>query len=126
VLKTSSATSKKNSRPGTSKAVGARLVYSFGGGKADGNEGQKDLLGGKGANLHGMTKLGLPVPPGFTISTDVCTYFYGNSKSYPKHLEGQVEKALRQVEKQMNRKFGGRKTRSSSPSVPARALRCPA
>jgi pyruvate,orthophosphate dikinase len=109
VLKTSSAISKKNSRPGTSKGLGARLVYSFGAGKADGNESQKDLLGGKGANLHGMTKLGLPVPPGFTISTEVCTYFYGNKKSYPKALEGQVTKGLTQIEKIMGRKFGGRK-----------------
>ena len=86
------------------------FVYSFGGGKAAGAENMKDLLGGKGANLHGMTKLGLPVPPGFTISTEVCTYFYGHGKAYPKALEAQVKKALAQVEKQMDRKFGGRKS----------------
>src|SRR5690606_1178874 len=73
--KGSSATSKKSSKAGSSK-----FVYSFGGGKAEGDEGMKDLLGGKGANLHGMTRLGLPVPPGFTISTDVCTHFYASSK----------------------------------------------
>ena len=86
-----------------------RYVYSFGAGKADGTENMRDLLGGKGANLHGMTKLGLPVPPGFTISTEVCTYFYGNKKTYPKALEAQVEQALSKVEKNMGRRFGARK-----------------
>jgi pyruvate,orthophosphate dikinase len=91
------------------KAGREKYVFSFGGGKADGNEGQKDLLGGKGANLHGMTKLGLPVPPGFTISTEVCTFFYDNNKNYPKALEAQVGQALGRVEKVMGRKFGSRK-----------------
>jgi pyruvate,orthophosphate dikinase len=85
------------------------MVFSFGGGKADGKEHQKDLLGGKGANLHGMTQLGLPVPPGFTISTEVCSYFYGNGKNYPKPLENQVKAALAKIEKWMSRKFGDRK-----------------
>jgi pyruvate, orthophosphate dikinase len=89
--------------------MGGRLVFSFGGGKADGAEDRKDLLGGKGANLHGMTKLGLPVPPGFTISTDVCTHFYKNGKSYPKALEAQVKQALAKMEKQMSRGFGKKK-----------------
>jgi pyruvate,orthophosphate dikinase len=93
----------------TTKGASARLVYSFGDGKADGNEGMKNLLGGKGANLHGMTQLGLPVPPGFTITTEVCTHFYGNGKSYPKALEAQVRTALGKVEKSMGRKFGGSK-----------------
>ncbi len=69
----------------------------------------RNLLGGKGANLHGMTMLGLPVPPGFTLSTEVCTYFYSNKKSYPKSLEAQVKLALAKVEKNMGRKFGGSK-----------------
>ncbi|MBY0470012.1 pyruvate, phosphate dikinase [bacterium] len=86
-----------------------KAVYFFGAGKADGNEGMKNLLGGKGANLHEMTRLGLPVPPGFSISTEVCTYFYDNNKSYPKVLEKQVKDALVKVEKIMGRKFGGRK-----------------
>jgi pyruvate,orthophosphate dikinase len=93
------------------KAKGAgkgRLVYSFGGGRADGSEGMKELLGGKGANLHGMTRLGLPVPPGFTISTDVCTWFYANDKAYPKALEAQVKLALGKIEREMGRKFGSR------------------
>ena len=66
-------------------------------------------MGGKGANLHGMTQMGLPVPPGFTLSTDVCTYFYANEKSYPQTLETQMRKAMARVEKAMGRKFGGRK-----------------
>ncbi|RYZ96870.1 MAG: hypothetical protein EOP11_22835, partial [Proteobacteria bacterium] len=60
-----------------------QYVYSFGLNKCDGDGSQKNLLGGKGANLADMVKLGLPVPPGFTISTEVCTYFYANKRSYP-------------------------------------------
>ncbi len=91
------------------KSRKSNFVFSFGSGKAQGHEGQKELLGGKGANLHGMTKLGLPVPPGFTISTEVCTHFYANQRKYPKLLEAQVKLALKRVEKQMNRGFGARK-----------------
>ena len=83
-------------------ATGKKYVYSFGGGKADGNESMKNLLGGKGANLAEMAghkALRLPVPPGFTITTEVCTYYYQNKKKYPKGLEEQVAKALAQVEK---------------------------
>ncbi len=86
-----------------------KYVYSFGGGKADGNESMKNLLGGKGANLAEMAghkDLKLPVPPGFTLSTEVCTYYYANKKKYPAVLDGQVKKALAQVEKLMGRKFG--------------------
>jgi pyruvate,orthophosphate dikinase len=86
-----------------------KYIFGFGGGRADGLETQRDLLGGKGANLHGMTKLGLPVPPGFTISTEVCTYFYSNRSTYPKGLDTQVRKALSRVEQTMGRKFGARK-----------------
>ncbi|MEK7849855.1 MAG: pyruvate, phosphate dikinase [Candidatus Omnitrophota bacterium] len=84
-------------------------VYFFGGGKADGNEGMKNLLGGKGANLAEMAgnpKLKLPVPPGFTITTEVCAYYYKNSKKYPSGLKEEMEKALRKVEGLMGRKFG--------------------
>ena len=81
----------------------AKWVYGFGGGKAEGNAGMKSLLGGKGANLAEMSRIGIPVPPGFTITTEVCTYFYGNSKAYPKALEKQVQLALAKVEKQMKR-----------------------
>jgi pyruvate,orthophosphate dikinase len=84
-------------------------VYSFGGGKADGNESMKNLLGGKGANLAEMAghpKLRLPVPPGFTITTDVCVHYYKNNKKYPPGLKEEVEKALKKVEGLMAKKFG--------------------
>ena len=86
-----------------------KYVYFFGGGKADGNESMKNLLGGKGANLAEMAghkDLKLPVPPGFTITTEVCTYYYQNKKTYPKGLKEEVQKALEKVEKLMGRKFG--------------------
>ncbi|MFH1458130.1 MAG: pyruvate, phosphate dikinase [Candidatus Omnitrophota bacterium] len=86
-----------------------RNVYFFGGGKADGNESMKNLLGGKGANLAEMAghkDLRLPVPPGFTITTEVCIYYYKNKKTYPKGLKEEVEKALEKVEKLMGRVFG--------------------
>ena len=85
----------------------AKFVYSFGGGKADGNGSMRNLLGGKGANLAEMAgKVKLPVPPGFTITTEVCTYYYDHKKSYPKELEKQVATALKAVEKIMGKKFG--------------------
>ncbi len=83
-----------------------KYVYYFGGGKAEGSAKMKDLLGGKGANLAEMTNLGLPVPPGFTITTEVCTYYYENKNTYPKELYDQVKEALAKVEKEMNAKFG--------------------
>jgi pyruvate phosphate dikinase (EC 2.7.9.1) len=79
-----------------------KYVYSFGGGKADGNESMKNLLGGKGANLAEMAghpKLKLPVPPGFTLTTEVCTYYYANKRTYPKVLDAQVKEALAKMEK---------------------------
>jgi len=81
-------------------------VYSFGDGKADGRADMKNLLGGKGANLAEMTNLGLPVPPGFTITTEVCTVFYANNKNYPTELKAQVDAALAQLESRMGKKFG--------------------
>jgi pyruvate,orthophosphate dikinase len=81
-------------------------VYGFGGKKTDGSAALKDLLGGKGANLAEMASLGLPVPPGFTISTEVCTYYYDHEKSYPSDLKAQVEKSLKSVEDAMGCKFG--------------------
>lgn len=86
-----------------------RFVYSFGGGKADGNESMKNLLGGKGANLAEMAgnpKLRLPVPPGYTITTEVCTHYYKNKKKYPPELHAQTQKALAAVEREMGKKFG--------------------
>lgn len=97
------------SRPKPSAKSELKYVYSFGGGKADGNESMKNLLGGKGANLAEMAghkNLKLPVPPGFTITTEVCTYFYANKKTYPKILEKQIREALARVEKLMGKKFG--------------------
>src|SRR5580693_1053822 len=75
----------------------AKWVYSFGNGTAEGQAGMKNLLGGKGANLAEMSNLGLPVPPGFSITTEVCTYYYANKESYPDELKDQVAEALRQV-----------------------------
>ena len=91
------------------KAKAEKYVYSFGGGKADGNESMKNLLGGKGANLAEMAghkNLKLPVPPGFTVTTEVCTYFYDHKRTYPKDLEKQIKDALAEVEKLMGKKFG--------------------
>jgi pyruvate, orthophosphate dikinase len=85
-----------------------RYVYCFGDGKADGSGSMKPLLGGKGANLHEMTRIGLPVPPGFTITTEVCTYFYANRKQYPPELEAEVGKALARIEKSVGKKLGDR------------------
>ena len=83
-----------------------KWVYSFGDGRAEGKTNMRDLLGGKGAGLAEMANLGLPVPPGFTITTEVCTFYYANGKKYPKNLEEQVEKALTQVGRITGKKFG--------------------
>ncbi|MEI8172587.1 MAG: pyruvate, phosphate dikinase [Deltaproteobacteria bacterium] len=83
-----------------------KYVYEFGGGKADGRADMKELLGGKGANLAEMASLGIPVPPGFTITTEVCTYYYKHDKSYPPELESEVKQALAGVEAVMNARFG--------------------
>jgi pyruvate,orthophosphate dikinase len=84
----------------------ARHIYGFGGGRADGRADMKNLLGGKGANLAEMARLGLPVPPGLTISTDVCTYYYAHGRKYPGALQRDVRKALGRVEKLVGRRFG--------------------
>jgi pyruvate,orthophosphate dikinase len=84
----------------------SKWVYFFGGGKAEGNAKMKELLGGKGANLAEMAKIGVPVPPGFTITTEVCTYYYQNKRKYPKGLKEKVEESLKRVEKLMGKKFG--------------------
>ncbi|MBT4042776.1 MAG: pyruvate, phosphate dikinase [Rhodospirillaceae bacterium] len=83
-----------------------KWVYSFGDGRADGGAGDKNLLGGKGANLAEMSGLGLPVPPGFTLTTDVCTAYYDNGENYPEDLSDQVTAALADVEKIVRAKFG--------------------
>jgi pyruvate, orthophosphate dikinase len=82
-------------------------VYSFGGGTADGDGKMRDVLGGKGAGLAEMSKAGVPVPPGFTISTEVCNLFFENGNKVPSEVDGQISKALEKLEKQMGKKLGG-------------------
>src|SRR5262249_33056504 len=102
----SKARPKRSTRKVSAATKGRRYVYSFGGGKADGRADMKNLLGGKGANLAEMARLGLPVPAGFTISTEVCTYYYANGRTYPGALRAQVKAALAKVEKAIGAKFG--------------------
>jgi pyruvate,orthophosphate dikinase len=83
-----------------------KSIYFFGNGRADGNGKMRELLGGKGAGLHEMTRIGIPVPPGFTITTEVCEYYYSHQRRYPKDLTGQVDDALGRVEKILGRRFG--------------------
>ena len=83
--------------------VAKNNVYAFGDGKAKGRKEMKNLLGGKGANLAEMTNLGIPVPAGFTITTDVCTFYSENNGRYPKGLKEEVKRALAKVEKAMGR-----------------------
>src|SRR5438045_322270 len=83
-----------------------KFVYYFGEGKADGDGTMKPLLGGKGANLAEMTRIGLPVPPGFTISTEVCTYFYAHNRKYPATMQAEVEEGIRRMERIMGTTFG--------------------
>jgi pyruvate,orthophosphate dikinase len=100
---------KKSKKAVKSVKKSKKYVYFFGGGKADGNESMKNLLGGKGANLAEMAghpKLRLPVPPGFTITTEMCTIYYENKKKYPPELKSQVETALAKVEQIVGKKFG--------------------
>src|SRR3989304_3391580 len=84
----------------------AKWVYTFGDGKAEGRADLRGLLGGKGAGLAEMAELGLPVPPGFTITTEVCTYFYANGNAYPSDLEAQVKAALDHVARIAGKRFG--------------------
>src|SRR3954466_1127772 len=99
---------KKPAKPAATKstAKSAKYVYTWGAGKADGNGTMKALLGGKGANLAEMSRIGLPVPPGFTITTEVCTYYYANKRTYPKVLQNQVEAGIAKIEAIMGTKFG--------------------
>ncbi|MCC7276180.1 MAG: pyruvate, phosphate dikinase [Alphaproteobacteria bacterium] len=84
----------------------AKWVYTFGDGKAEGRAEMRDLLGGKGANLAEMSSLGLPVPPGFTITTELCTWFYAHERQYPPELKGEVARALSGIEKLVGMRFG--------------------
>ena len=90
----------------TSAAKAPKYVYTWGANKADGNGSMKNLLGGKGANLAEMTRIGLPVPPGFTITTEVCTYYYANKRTYPLSLQAEMEAGVKNMEKIMGYKFG--------------------
>ena len=83
-----------------------KYVFSFGGGKGEGRAKMRNLLGGKGAGLHEMTRIGIHVPPGFTISTEVCTYYYSHDRHYPKELKDQVTAGLKVLEKSLERQFG--------------------
>ena len=97
------AVAKRASKSTSKKEV--KYVYDFGK-KTDGDAKQRELLGGKGANLAEMARIGLPVPPGFTITTEVCTYFYNNKHSYPKALDGQIRSSVALMEKQLGKKLG--------------------
>ena len=92
--------------PQQSSPPTTRWVYGFGGGAADGDARMKDLLGGKGANLAEMSALGLPVPPGFTITTQACTHYYAEGGAYPAELDGQVQAGLAKVERETGKRFG--------------------
>jgi len=105
----------------------SKYVYLFGNKKADGNGSMKPLLGGKGANLAEMSRIGLPVPPGFTITTEVCTYYYDNKKTYPKVLDAQAKEGIAFIEKIMGTKFGDQSAMPLLVSVRSGArTRCPA
>ncbi len=112
--------------PGRSKRPApAKWVYAFGDGKAEGKAGLRDLLGGKGANLAEMANLGLPVPPGFTITTEVCTYFYRHGKTYPDGAQGPGRGGART--RSARSPAGGSATATTrcwSRCAPARAPRC--
>ena len=112
----------------------AKYVYSFGGGTADGQAEMKNLLGGKGANLAEMASLGIPVPAGFTLTTEVCTYYYDHDQTYPSTIEAEVDAAMAKVEEIMGTKFGDPKdpllvsvrsgARSSMPGMMETVLNC--
>jgi pyruvate,orthophosphate dikinase len=96
----------KSAAASAKKSKAPHYVYYFGDGRADGDGKMKPLLGGKGANLAEMTRIGLPVPPGFTVTTEVCTYFYAHKRTYPAAMHAQVEEGVRRMERIMGAKFG--------------------
>src|SRR5687768_18353533 len=102
--KTSRAVTPARRAAAAPKAKG-KFVYQFGT-KTDGNGTMKPLLGGKGANLAEMCRIGLPVPPGFTVTTEVCTYYYDHKRSYPPALKAQMQAGIAAIEKQTKKKFG--------------------
>src|SRR5436309_16019552 len=106
--KSASRRSTFRERTASKKSKTPRYVYYFGDGHADGRGDRKPLLGGKGANLAEMTRIGLPVPPGFTITTEVCSYFYEHKRTYHPELKAQVAAALAKVEQSVGNKLGDR------------------
>ena len=104
--KSTSRRSTTKARAKGKKSKTPKYVYYFGAGQADGTGKMKPLLGGKGANLAEMTRIGLPVPPGFTITTEVCTYFYAHQRTYPASLQGEIEQGVANMERIMGTKFG--------------------
>jgi pyruvate,orthophosphate dikinase len=108
ISRRSSSRGRKRRRPAPPRVsrMSEKRAYFFGAGKADGHAGMRDLLGGKGANLAEMTRIGIPVPAGFTITTEVCTYVQGHGGAYPAGLEEEVDAAMRQVEEAMEARFG--------------------
>jgi pyruvate, orthophosphate dikinase len=101
-----STTARDSGKTTTAGQDSMKYVYYFGEGHAEGNATMKNVLGGKGAGLAEMTNIGVPVPPGFTISTDVCTYFYAHDRTYPAGLQESVAENLRRVEESVGMKFG--------------------
>ena len=99
------ATKRKTARKSKTRKF-RNYVYFFGGSKADGDGSQKALLGGKGANLAEMSRIGIPVPAGFTITTEVCTYYYDHKKNWPTTLEAEIRSNIAKIEKAMGKKFG--------------------
>src|ERR1700719_5031758 len=104
--KVSRKVSRAKAKAASPKSKGARYVYNCGDGKADGDGSMKPLLGGKGANLAEMTRIKLPVPPGFTITTEVCTYFYAHKRTYPASLQAEIERGIANMERIMGTQFG--------------------
>src|SRR5438046_10263830 len=102
-----SSASRRTKGKAASKTKPAKFVYYFGEDKADGNGKMKPLLGGKGADLAEMTRIGLPVPPGFTISAEVCTYFYAHDRTYPRTTQGDVVEGGRSMERGVGCMFVG-------------------
>jgi len=100
------AVKSKAKKSKSTAAKGKKYVFLFGKKKTDGNGSQKDLLGGKGANLAEMCRIGLPVPPGFTISTEVCTYYYANKRTYPAALDPQIAAGIAAIEAEVGARFG--------------------
>jgi pyruvate,orthophosphate dikinase len=105
-MKKKSAPASKKAKAKTATPKRAKHIYFFGGGKAEGNKEMKNLLGGKGANLAEMTNIGAPVPPGFTITTEVCTEFYATGRKLPKGLEDEVRASVAKMETLLGTKFG--------------------